>query len=345
MTVKEAILKSLLELNRSATYIEIADYIRKKKIYDFGNAKTPNDTISAQLGAFIRDGDDRIQRRKIDGKKAYEYFLTNKSIDLAVNHANVEKAKLNNQKKENSFKERDLHPLLATYLKAIEVNSKTIHHEKSNQSDDNQTWTHPDMIGVKFFELKSTAAELLRKTVNQNDAFRMFSYELKKEIKTDAELKKFYFQAVSNSSWANYGYLVAHKINPELNKEIERLNESFGIGVILIDGNLEKSKILFPSMYKDLDFRTIDKLCNNNNEFREFIEGTEKIVSASDKYLNPALMEFKTKFDKTLDKKQDLIDYCVEKGILSSIDKANFEAEEIIIKQKERKVRLSQESS
>ena len=61
--------------------------------------------------------------------------------------------------------------------------------------------------------------------------------EIKKEINTDYELKKSYFQAVSNSSWANYGYLVALEISDNLKDEMERLNQSFGIGIIELKSN------------------------------------------------------------------------------------------------------------
>jgi hypothetical protein len=48
------------------------------------------------------------------------------------------------------------------------------------------------------------------------DTLKLTSYEIKKEIKTDSELKEYYFQAVSNSSWANYGYLVAFEVGDNL---------------------------------------------------------------------------------------------------------------------------------
>jgi len=56
------------------------------------------------------------------------------------------------------------------------------------------------------------------------DTFKISSYELKREINSDAELKKAFFQAVSNSSWANYGYLVALEFSGTLKDEMERLN-------------------------------------------------------------------------------------------------------------------------
>ena len=40
--------------------------------------------------------------------------------------------------------------------------------------------------------------------------------------------------ALSNSSWANYGYLVTFEINEDLDEEMKLLNNAFGIGIILI---------------------------------------------------------------------------------------------------------------
>ncbi len=45
-------------------------------------------------------------------------------------------------------------------------------------------------------------------------------------------LKNIIFQAVSKSSWANYGYLVALGNSDNLQDEMQRLHESFGIGII-----------------------------------------------------------------------------------------------------------------
>ena len=69
------------------------------------------------------------------------------------------------------------------------------------------------MIGINFLKLKNKSSNSLMKVINQSDAFNLISYELKREIKSDYELKKCFFQAVSNSSWANYGYLVAFDIS------------------------------------------------------------------------------------------------------------------------------------
>lgn len=75
MTLKEAVLKSLEDINGITNYLEVYNYILGKNYYDFGAAKTPASTISAILGDFIRKGDTRVKRIKQDGGP-YSYYLT-----------------------------------------------------------------------------------------------------------------------------------------------------------------------------------------------------------------------------------------------------------------------------
>ena len=60
--------------------------------------------------------------------------------------------------------------------------------------------------------LQTKVSQNFLKSINRVDTFKLSSYELKKEINSDTELKKADFQAVSNSSWANEGYLASTKI-------------------------------------------------------------------------------------------------------------------------------------
>ena len=72
----------------------------------------------------------------------------------------------------------------------------------------------------------------LLKATEPKESIHIYSYELKRKIESDYQLKQYYFQALSNSSWANYGYLVAFEINEDLDEEMARLNNAFGIGII-----------------------------------------------------------------------------------------------------------------
>ncbi|HHD78315.1 MAG TPA: hypothetical protein ENK98_01550 [Epsilonproteobacteria bacterium] len=211
----------------------------------------------------------------------------------------------------------DLHLLFSTYLNSKNILNKTIFHEQSNNNDGHQKWIHPDMIGIEFSSFKTDETQRLIRSLNSVDTFRLNSYELKKEIRTDYELKKSYFQAVSNSSWANYGYLVALEINSNssLMNEMERLNESFGIGIIELKSNPFESKILFPAKYKELDFKTIDKLCDINDDFRKYIELIEEIMTADKKNIVRIKKELDEFSDNILNNESEIEMYCRKKGI------------------------------
>ena len=313
MTIKEAILKSLEDLKKPVALSDIYENIKKNSYRDFGAAKTPEATVSALLGDFIRKGDTRVKRVKGNGNY-YLYFLS-KFQEMVITEENKKEQENLISKVSNSYHERDLHLLFSTYLNSKNISNKTILHEQSNSNDGHQKWIHPDMIGIKFSSFETDETQRLIRSLNSVDTFRLSSYELKKEIRTDYELKKSYFQAVSNSSWANYGYLVALEINSSLMDEMERLNESFGIGIIELRANPFESKILFPSKYKKLDFKTIDKLCNVNNDFRKYIELTEEILTADKKNIKRIKKELNEFSDKILDNETEIEKYCLEKGI------------------------------
>ncbi len=317
MTIKEAILKSLNDLNRVANYMDICNHIVSKNYYPpFKDARTPSATVSASLGDFIRNGDTRVKRIKEEGG-TFSYYLTQNEQN--INIENLASKVIKETKKENktkSYDERDLHKLLSSYLKNTSTYSKTIFHEQSSNSKDNQQkWIHPDMVGIRYLNLKSKVSQTFLKAINRTDTFKLFSYEIKKEISSDYELKKSFFQAVSNSSWANYGYLVAFEFSDNLYEEIERLNQSFGIGIIELKANPYESKILFPAKEKNLDFKTIDKLCKINKDFELFIEQSEKLMTANEKYIISTEKEFDEFCDDYFSNDSEIEKYCKEKNI------------------------------
>jgi len=315
MTVKEAILKVLEDQKEPMTHTSILEKIDENKYYDWKTAKTPANTVAAQLYSFIKQNDTRVKRIKGNGNY-FLYYLAKLEDELnlseIIENAPTEKV----SKKSKVYQERDLHKLLSSYLKNKNTYSKTIFHEKSaNSKDNHQKWIHPDMIGIKFLNLKNKSSQALLKVINKADAFELISYEIKRDIKSDYDLKKCYFQAVSNSSWANYGYLVAFDINSNLKDEMERLNQSFGIGIIELKANPYESEILFPSKYKELDFKTIDKLCEINQDFEKFIEQTETLLIASERYLKGTKKEFEEFCDEYFKTDSEIEKYCKEKNI------------------------------
>ncbi len=222
----------------------------------------------------------------------------------------------NNERTETvkSFDERSLHKLFCSFLRNRGVYAKTIYHEKSsNKADSAQKWIHPDIVGAQFEEFKNDATLALLKATEPKQSIHIYSYELKRRIETDSQLKQYYFQALSNSSWANFGFLVAFEVNEDLEEEMARLNNAFGIGIILMQAN--DSKILYPAREKALDYNTIEKLNNLNPDFCEFIKKLSKVMNASKDYTADAKNSFEKICDKIFESDDDLESYCKEHNI------------------------------
>lgn len=211
------------------------------------------------------------------------------------------------------YDERKLHKPFASVLRTWNVYAKTIFHEKSSTKVDSaQKWVHPDMVGVEFEEFNDATLSLLKAT-EPKEFFHLYSYELKKRIDTDYQLKQYYFQALSNSSWANYGYLVAFEINENLMEEMARLNNAFGIGIIHMQAS--ESKILFPARKKQLDYVTIEKLNSINKDFSSFIAKLAKVVNASKEYASDAKLSFEKICDSIFLSDEELDTYCTTHNI------------------------------
>ena len=172
---------------------------------------------------------------------------------------------------------------------------------------------HPDIVGVQFEEFKNDATLSLLKATEPKETVHLYSYELKKKIESDYQLKQYYFQALSNSNWANFGYLVAFEISDGLDEEMERLNNAYGIGIIQMqDGNWT---ILYPAREKALDYNTIEKLNNLNRDFCTFIDKISKVLNAPEKYIKEAKDSFESICDKIFESDEEQERYCKEHNI------------------------------
>jgi uncharacterized protein len=126
MTIKEAILKSLEDINILTNYSDVTTHIIKNRYYDFKDAKTPSATVSALLGDFIRLGDTRVKRVKESG--SYFYYLTKNETNISVETFDIttesNHTKSNKAERNKTYEERSLHKLLSSYLKNTGIYSK-----------------------------------------------------------------------------------------------------------------------------------------------------------------------------------------------------------------------------
>ncbi|GAA8458386.1 hypothetical protein HpNP70_13210 [Helicobacter pylori] len=137
-------------------------------------------------------------------------------------------------------------------------------------------WLYPDMVGVRFLHAELSNENLIAFSKKFDTLpVKLVSFELKKEISVN-NCRECYFQAISNSSWANEGYLVGCHIdthNPKLMDLLKRLHASFGIGVIDLRTDEDKSAILLNAKYKEkIDYTVALELSEKNEEFSGFLK-------------------------------------------------------------------------
>ena len=242
--------------------------------------KTPWQSLGSRLYVEVRDNDDG--RFIKVGSRPTRFFLKERAAELPPDTiGKIEKEEVKRAEKKTEYHERDLHPLVTYFAYANpafnrgrSIYTKTIMHEKSNKGGYNE-WIHPDIVGfyLPLDDWRPNVIEFNR--LSDNNSLRLFSFEIKKGL-TKANYRESYFQAVSNSSWAHEGYLVAADIlqDDELLAELERLASSFGIGIIQLDlADFDGSRILYPARFREsLDWETINKLCAQNRDFDKFLQ-------------------------------------------------------------------------
>ena len=232
--------------------------------------KTPWESLCAQLYVDVKRPDTKFcivsKKTTLFGLVEYKDIYTPRDIKEMQE---IEEKPI----AEANYNERELHPVLVKYLygnRHFSCLVKTIYHEKSSKGKNNQDkWTYPDLIGVYFPYEYFEALTLSTLDILCQKSFKIFSFEMKKVLDIST-LREKYFQAVSNSSWANEGYLVAAEISDDDNfmSELSLLNSAFGIGVIKLNIDFpEQSEILFYSKKREnIDVNVFDKLINKNKD-------------------------------------------------------------------------------
>jgi uncharacterized protein len=257
----------------------------EKKLASKG--KTPWQTLGARLFVDIRDNPNS-QFIKV-GKNPARFFLKERQRELTEEQLRLlieKEQQLPTKPKKFSFPERKLHALLSyfTYANVAfnrgkQIYTKTIHHEKSKKKQPSE-WVYPDVVGF-YLPLNDWDDKLIEfnKKVTAASSIRLYSFEIKIRI-DKTNYRECFFQSVSNSSWSNEGYLVTSSLQQQddLLSELERLSTSFGIGLIHLDlEDIDASKVVFPAKTKEtLDWELMNKLCEQNGDFRNFIDSVRK---------------------------------------------------------------------
>lgn len=169
-----------------------------------------------------------------------------------------------------------LYPKLAEYLSAeFGLHAQRIDEKRSanKRGPQGNRWLYPDLVALEDLTLDWTPE--VRNCVSEAGAqkARLWSFEVKLLLNR-SNVRESYFQTVSNSSWANFAYLVAGELEgPDTLKELRMLAALHGIGLIKLDAdNPAESQILIPARERpEIDWANCNRLASENTDFQKVV--------------------------------------------------------------------------
>ncbi len=278
---------------------QIAEYIFSKYPQECeekrksSNAKVivlDSDTaLIQQFVAEIGSQRPRLQKAnpsiKVTDSRPRLYYFSTKSDDDEITELEKSSSDIKDDSS-NRLKEYELYPMLAVYLSSeYGIYTKRIDEKKSSnmQGYKGNHWLFPDVVAMENLskewhkEVSDTAK------LNSDKLIRLWSFEVKTKLNR-SNVREAYFQAVSNSSWANFGYLVASDIGDSTLKELRILYGLHGIGFIKLNiENPPESEILIPAKEKfDVDWNTANRLTKENKDFVDFVKNVRQFYQTGD---------------------------------------------------------------
>ena len=275
------------------TYPEMVEKKRQKTTQ--ASLKNDDDALIRQLGNEIypawqqsikdKSGSDNYSGRflsTLGRPRKYYYSELDDEQEIAQAESLLTAS---NAEQENQIKsEADLYEILkellreGEFLRGIKLYPKRIDEKKSSNTrgPNGNKWLHPDLVAMEvlFNKKWDEAIQNLHKNYNAKRV-DIWAFEVKSRINS-TNLRESFFQAVSNASWANYGYLVADEISADANteEELKMLCNLHGIGVILLKTeSAGESSIFIPADYRnDIDWNIANRLASQNTDFKEFIQ-------------------------------------------------------------------------
>lgn len=271
---------------------EIAEWVFKtypdeceaKRERSKATANTLNDdqALVQQIVAEIGARRKRIQKRnaklKTTEERPRKYYYTTQTDQAEIEEAESENPTTSTPTRDAvRLSEHDLYPMLSSFLWAeYAIYSKRIDEKRSSNSRgaNGNKWLYPDLVAME--DLTADWDQKVKDCVQQysDKKTKLWSFEIKLLINR-SNVRQTFFQAVSNSSWANYGYLVAAELEgSDTKRELQILSSLHGIGFILLDPkNPVESQVLIPARKRtEIDWDTANRLVEENRDFRDFID-------------------------------------------------------------------------
>ncbi len=238
-------------------------------------------TLLQQIASEIGSRRPHLQKRHPEIKttegRPRRYYFTESTDSAEIDHAENHEASPATKVNDSIVKEHDLYPILSEFLwSELGLYSKRIDEKRSRNSHGagGNKWLYPDLVAME--DLSGDWHREIKNCIQQyaDKKTKLWSFEVKILINR-SNARKVFFQTVSNSSWANFGYLVASEIEgTNTLKELRMLAGLHGIGFIRLDAeNPSESQIMIPAKERSkIDWGTANRLTEENKNFLEYIK-------------------------------------------------------------------------
>ncbi|WP_170338240.1 COG2958 family protein [Ruegeria arenilitoris] len=229
--------------------------------------------LVAEIGSQRRSITRNSKIRATEGRPR-RYYYSELSEDDEVDPGNLPTKATSESK---HIREHDLYPLLSNYLRdELDVFSVRIDEKRATnrRGQNGNRWLFPDLVGLE--DLSATWDRETKDCVREfgDTRAKLWSFEVKLHLNS-TNVREAYFQTVSNSSWANLGYLVAAEIEGRLTmQELRTLSGVHGIGVMELNpSSPSDSQILIPARERQsVDWLSADRLVQENSDFLQYIK-------------------------------------------------------------------------
>ncbi len=234
--------------------------------------------VTAEIGAHRLRWEDNYPEIKTTEGRPREYYFVVQTDGTEIGNSRSGKAT-------STLAEHELYPILRDFLfSERRIRSMRIDEKKGrNQIRGGNKWLYPDLVGME--NLSERWNEQIKQCTGAYPVTRskLWSFEVKKEINR-SNVREAFFQAVSNSSWANLGYLVVGNSIDEVKKELDMLANLHGIGCIQLDiENPSESDIRIPAKERDrIDWDVANRLAEENKDFLKYVSLIRQFCQTGD---------------------------------------------------------------
>jgi len=243
--------------------------------------------LVAEIGANRPSWQERYPELRTSEERPRLYYWTTKTERDEVTEAERSDDRLVTEDSTERYREHDLYPGLIEFVK-LEHNvlgARIDERRSSNASGaGSNRWLYPDVVGIENLAEGLNPEVVAAIKESSERKVRLWSFEVKVLVNR-SNVREAYYQAVSNSSWANFGYLVAANIEGvDTLKELRILYAMHGIGLIKLNReNPAESEILIPARDRlDVEWGMCSRLANENPDFRAFVRRVRQFFQTGD---------------------------------------------------------------